>query len=119
MVMNQVDEMRRLSGSESIQPDPLLEDLAARSVNSLEMPIQKEAVRRLLEVSANELQKEGRVELSRLDAAVQLLRNPRNISIPDHVKEKQARIIGTAVRRVQNSPNQNAFLVLTLIGYTR
>jgi uncharacterized protein YkwD len=119
MLADQINEMRRRNGSDLIQPDPALEALAARSVSSLEMPIQKEAVRRMLEVSANELQKEGRVKLSRVDAAVQLLRNPKNISIPDHVKEKQARIFGTAVRPIQNSSNQNAFLVLTLIGYTR
>ncbi len=118
IVMNRVNELRQRNGSDSVQQDPVLENLAVKSVSSLEVPVKREAVRRLLEDSAKQLQKEGRIGLSRMDAAVQLLRNPKNVSIPDHAKENQARIFGTAARQIQNGLHENVFLVLTLIGYT-
>jgi uncharacterized protein YkwD len=119
MALSRVNELRGQSGVGSVQPDPLLENLALRSVSSLKMPVKREDLRHLLSASAGELQSEGRVELSRLDVAVQLLHNPKNISIPDEVREKKAGAIATAVRQITDNHNQTAFLVLTLIGFTR
>lgn len=117
--VNRVNELRGQNGSASAQPDPLLDDLALRTISSLKVPVKREELRRLLADSANELTSMGRTELSRLDVAVQLLRNPKNLSIPDQAGERKAGLFGTAVRKVTDSQNRAAFLVLTLIGFTR
>jgi hypothetical protein len=119
LALRRVNELRGQSGSGLVQPDPLLENLATRSVASLQVPVKREDIRRLLATSVGELQNEGRLELSRLDAAVQLLHNPHNLSIPEEAREKKAGAFATAVRQITDSQNQTAFLVLTLIGFTR
>jgi uncharacterized protein YkwD len=119
LAISRVNEMRGLSGAGLVQPDPLFENLALQSVSSLEVPVRREDLRRMLAASAGELHNKGRLELSRIDVAVQLLHNPKNLSIPEEVREKQAEAVATAVRQVTDSRNQTAFLVLTLIGFTR
>ncbi len=118
LALDRVNDLRSQSGSASIQPDPLFENLAMRSVSSLEVPVDRKDLRRLLQDSADELISKGRTELARLDVSVQLLHNPKNLSIPDQAGEKGAGIFGTAVRQVTDSQNRAAFLVLTLIGFT-
>jgi hypothetical protein len=83
-------------------------------VLSLNIPFSKEDLRNLLSESANEL--EEKMELSRLEVDVQLLRNPKNLSIPAAERQGQAKIYGSAIRQVKDDQNQMAFLVLTLIG---
>jgi hypothetical protein len=95
-----------------------LESLASRSVSSLEIPVKREDLQRLLADSAGELIKHGRTDLSRLEIAVQLLHNPQNLRIPDPAEEKGAGMFGTAIRQVTDDQNRAAFLVLTLIGFT-
>lgn len=118
LVLNRVNELQSQSVSASAQPDPLLENLAVRTVSSLEIPIQRKELQRLLADSAGELIEKGRTELSRLEVAVQLLRNPKNLRMPGQAGEKGAGMFGTAVRQVVDSKNQAAFLVLTLIAFT-
>jgi hypothetical protein len=119
MAVSRVNDLKRQSGSASVQPDPQFENLALRSVSSLKVPVEREELKRLLVDSADELQREGRKDLSRLDVAVQLLHNPENLSIPGQAGKKEAGMFGTAVRKVSDYKNQTAFLVLTLIGFTR
>jgi len=116
LALNRVNALRSRGGLPSIQPDALFENLALRHISALKLPVKREELQRLLADSAGELISEGRTELSRLDVAVQLLHNPQNISIPD---QAGAGMFGTAVRRVTDSHNQSAFLVLTLIGSAR
>ena len=117
--VRKVNELRRQSGAPSAQPDPLFEGLALRSISSLKVPVKREELRRLLADSADELISEGRTEFSRLGVSVQLLHNPKNLVIPDQAGEPKAGKFGTAVRQVTDNQNQAAFLVLTLIGFTR
>lgn len=118
LALDRVNDLRFQNGSASIQPDPFLENLASRSLSSLEVPVKRADIQRLLQDSADELISKGRTELARLDLSVQLLHNPKNLSIPEQASEKRADIFGTAVRQVTDSQNQAAFLVLTLIGFT-
>jgi uncharacterized protein YkwD len=115
---NRVDEIRN-NGAGSMVQDPKFEEIASRSVQSLSFPYKREELRSLLAASATELQENGKTELSRLEVDVQLIRNPKKLSIPVLEREGQARMYGSAVRQVTDSENQNAFLVLTLIGITR
>jgi uncharacterized protein YkwD len=96
-------------------PDPVLEQLASSSVQSLNYPIKKEELKELLAVSAAELKKNGRTELSRVDINVQLLHDPNKLQLPDQISEKQSTSYGSGVRKVLDR-NESAFLVLTLIG---
>lgn len=119
LAAGRVNELRRQNGTPSAQPDPLFENLAFLSIASLKVPIKREELRHLLADSADELISEGRTEFSRLDVSVQLLHNPTNLVIPDQAGEPKAGKFGTAVRRVTDNQNRAAFLVLTLIGFTR
>lgn len=118
MYISQVTELAYQAGTGVALPDPALEKLASRSVLSLDMPLKKEQLQRLLADSSIELQNEKMPLLARIGLDVQLLYNPKNLRIPQQVREGQARIFGTAVRRVANGVNQPAYLILTLIGYT-
>ncbi len=118
LALSRINDLRSQRRSASVQPDPLFENLASRSISSLQVPVKREDLRRLLQDSADELISKGRTELSRLDVSVQLLHNPINLGIPDQAGEKGADIFGTAVRQVTDSQNRAAFLVLTLIGFT-
>jgi hypothetical protein len=118
LLLNQINERSIQNGFGSALPDPVLEKLASRSVLSLNMPYRKEELQKLLADSAIELQKEGALPLARVGASVQLLHSPKDLIVPDQVLEGQARGFGTAVRKIVDSLNQPAFLVLTLIGYT-
>jgi hypothetical protein len=100
-------------------PDLLLEKLASESVVSLNVPVQREELRDLLASSAGELQKNGRSEIARVDVSVQLVRDPKNLSIPNQTHLGQAASkFGSAIRQVVDNQNEPAFLVLTLIGFT-
>jgi hypothetical protein len=117
-LLNRVKDLRE-SGAGSLVPDPMLEKLASDSVQSLHVPVSRQEIRSLLAASAGELQKNGRMEIARVNAAVQLVRDPKNLNIPNQgYIGQQARMFGTAVRRVVDSRNQPAFLVLTLIGFS-
>ena len=117
-IQNRIDDLRK-SGAGSMLPDPLLEKLASDSLVSLSYPVQREELRNLLASSAGELQKNGRLEIARMDVSVQLVRNPQNLSIPSqqHLGQQASRF-GSAIRQVIDSRNEPAFLVLTLIGFT-
>jgi uncharacterized protein YkwD len=118
LALNRVNELQCQSGLVSVQTDPLLENLASRSVSSLEIPVKRADLQRLLADSADELIREGRTELSRLEVAVQVLRNPKNLRMPDQARERGAGMFGTAVRQVTDDQNQAKYLVLTLIGFS-
>ncbi|MBN1569896.1 MAG: CAP domain-containing protein [Acidobacteria bacterium] len=113
-----VDELRQ-NGAGEMSPDPLLEQLASRSLRSITMPYKREQLQQLLTTSAAELPYVANLDLSRLQASVQLLHNPKNLSLPNHAQDGQARSYGASVRQVTDGRNQPAFLVLTLIGLTR
>jgi hypothetical protein len=78
------------------------------------MPYRSEDLRDLLTASAGELPDAEKARLSRLRANVQLVHNPKHVNIPNYAAEGQARSYGAAVRQIQDSRNQSAFLVLTL-----
>jgi uncharacterized protein YkwD len=118
LLINRVDELRN-SGAGSMVSDPKFEEIASRSVHSLNLPYKREELRSLLAASATELQENGKTALSQLEIDVQLIRNPKKLSIPVLQREGQARMYGSAIRQVTDSENQTAFLVLTLIGITR
>jgi hypothetical protein len=118
MAVTKLTEFQCQSGLISAQSDPLLANLALRSVSSLDIPVQSKELQRLLANSADELVRKGRTDLSRLEVAVQTLRNPDNFKIPEQTQKSGAGMFGTAVRKVTDSHNQDAFLVLTLIGFS-
>jgi hypothetical protein len=117
-LLSRVNDLRK-NGVGPMLPDPLFEKLASDSVVSLNYPVQREELQSLLANSADELQKNGRSEISRVDVSVQLLRDPKNLSIPNqpHLGQ-QAGKFGSAIRQIVDSRNEPAFLVLTLIGFT-
>jgi hypothetical protein len=117
-LLNRVEDLRK-NGAGSMLPDPLLERLASESVGSLNVPVQREELRNLLASSAGELQKNGRSEIARVDVSVQLVRDPKNVSILNqpHLGQEASKF-GSAIRQVVDNQNEPAFLVLTLIGFT-
>ncbi len=116
LLENRVNELRQ-GGVGSFLPDPDFDKLASRSIHSLDIHFNREELRSMLAASAEELHEKA--DLSRLEIDVQLLRNPKNLSIPASRREGQAKMFGSAVRQVNDEQNQVAFLVLTLIGITR
>ena len=113
-----VDELRQ-SGAGMMVSHPVLEEMASRSIHTLSVPYNREDLRSLAAASADELQENDRAELARMEVDVQLVRNPKKLSIPVAQREGQARMYGSAVRKITDDRNQTAFLVLTLIGITR
>ncbi|MDM7997224.1 MAG: CAP domain-containing protein [Acidobacteriota bacterium] len=113
-----VDELRQ-NGAGAMILDPGLEKIASHSLLSIPMPYRSEDLRDLLTASAGELPDAEKARLSRLRANVQLVHNPKHVNIPNYAAEGQARSYGAAVRQIQDSRNQSAFLVLTLIGIGR
>jgi hypothetical protein len=118
LLENRVKEIRQGGGGE-MDPDPLLDKLASSSLQSLNVRYDKTELQNLLAASANEWQKNGATGLSRLEVNVQLLHNPKNLSVPASTREGRAQAYGSAVRQVVDDQNQPAFLVLTLLGITR
>jgi uncharacterized protein YkwD len=118
MLVNRIDELRE-QGAGSMLPDPSLEEIAARSLNTINLPYKKEELQDVLSASSNELPDEERMEFSKLQANVQMLHNPKNLNIPNHGPEGRARSYGAAVRQITDDQNQVAYLVLTLIGIAR
>jgi uncharacterized protein YkwD len=113
-----VDELRQ-NGAGSMIQDPALEKLASDSLLSISLPYKKEELQSLLTASADELRDERKRDLSRVQASVQLLHDPKNLILPGQIRDGQARSYGTAIRQVTDSQNQTAYLVLTLIGVSR
>jgi len=118
LLKNRVNEIQQ-QGSGIMDPDPLLDKLAASSLQSLNVSYNRNELQNLLAASASEWQENGGTELSRLEVNVQLLHNPQNLSIPTSNREGQALTYGSAVRQVVDNRNQPAFLVLTLLGIMR
>jgi uncharacterized protein YkwD len=103
-------------GSGAMEPDPLLEQIASQSALSLSLPYDSEGLRNLLAESANTLQQNGTIDVSRLEVGVQLIRNPGNLKLPPAPQDKRHRRYGWAVRQVLDKDQQPGFLVLTLVG---
>ena len=117
-LFSRIDDLRQ-NGAGSMLPNPELEKMASRSLQSISMPYKREELQDVLSASTKELGNSEKMELARVQANVQLVHNPNKISIPNYAPEGQARSYGTAVRQVMDSQNQSAFLVLTLIGIAR
>jgi hypothetical protein len=113
-----VDELRQ-NGAGTMLLDPVLEQLASRSLQSINMPYKRDELRESLTASARELPDAENLGLARLQANVQLLHNPKNLSIRHEAFAGQARSYGAAIRQITDDRNQSAFLVLTLIGMIR
>ncbi|NLV32506.1 MAG: CAP domain-containing protein [Acidobacteria bacterium] len=118
LLAERVHDLRKEGGG-PMDSDPLLHEIAAKSVDSLSLPCDRTQIRSLLAASAGRLQEKGKSDLSRLEAVVQLVRNPGNLRLPARNPEGRAKSYGSAVRRVTDDQNQPAFLVLTLIGIGR
>jgi hypothetical protein len=118
LLENRVKEIRQRGGGE-MDPDPLLDALASSSLQSLNVRYDKTELRNILAASASEWQKNGTAGLSRLEVNVQLVHNPKNLSVPASTREGRAQAYGSAVRQVVDDQNQPAFLVLTLLGIMR
>jgi hypothetical protein len=114
-LVSRVDELR-LNGAGTLLLDPGLEQMASRSLNSISMPYNREDLRDMLLTSTSGMPDTEKLGLSRVRASVQLVHNPKNVSLPDYASEGQARTYGTAIRQVTDSQNQSAFLILTLVG---
>ncbi len=117
LLENRIRELRRQQGG--MDPDPLLEKLAARSLLSLGTSYDRSELKNLLRTSASELPGSGGTDWTRLEVSVQLLYNPQNIDVPPSSREGPSGRYGAAVRQITDSRNQPAFLVLTLLGLTR
>jgi uncharacterized protein YkwD len=117
-VAHRVDALRQM-GAGAMLPNPVLEEMAQRSIQSINMPYKSGELRNLAAASVSELQAKDRSKFSKLEIAVQLVHNPKKLSIPPMGHDGQARMYGSAVRQVTDSNNQTAFLVLTLIGIAR
>ena len=118
LLEDRVRDLRR-EGDGPMEADPLLHEIASKSVQSLSVPYDRTQIRGLLAASAGTLQDSGKSDLSRLEAVVQLVRNPGNLRLPARNPQGRAKSYGSAVRRVTDGQNQPAFLVLTLIGIGR
>jgi hypothetical protein len=110
--------MRNNGAGATIQ-DPLLDKLASHSLLSLEVPYNKDALKTLLSKSARELRKAGNPRLSKIEAIVQVLRNPKDITLPASPAQGESFTYGSAVRPIKDSYNQPAFLVITLFSVSR
>jgi uncharacterized protein YkwD len=117
-VETRVDELRQ-NGAGSMVQDPALEKLATDSLLSISLPYKKEELQNLLVASTGGLQSESRKALSRVQASVQLLHDPKKLVLPNRIRDGQALSYGTAIRQVTDSENQTAYLVLTLVGVSR
>lgn len=118
LLEDRISDLRR-RGTWAMSPDPMLENIASRSLLSLGATYDRKDLQSLLAASASELQEQGDTGLSQLKVSVQLLHDPENLSIPSSGSKGQVNTYGTAVRRVTDNRNQPAFLVLTLLGIAR
>lgn len=116
-LLTRIDTLRQ-NGGGAWTSDPLLEQLASMSLNSLAYPYERQELRSLLAASVQKLQDDGRTELSRIDVNVQLVRNPGRLKIPAETSDKEAAVYGSAIRPVIDATNQPAFLVMTLVGFS-
>jgi len=117
-LISRIDDLRQ-NGAGSMLPNPELEKMASDSLQSISMPYRREELQDVLRASTKDLGNSERMKLTGVQANVQLVHNPNKISIPNYAPEGQARSYGTAVRRIMDSQDQSAFLVLTLIGIAR
>jgi hypothetical protein len=114
ILLDQIEDMRK-SGTGILVADPLLEKLASDTVQLLDVASPRTDLRNLMTNSAAELHKNG---ILRLDARVQLLRDPRKLKVVNGgTNRRDANAYGTAIRQVIDNSNEPAFLVLTLIGF--
>jgi uncharacterized protein YkwD len=112
---NRIDELR-LKNPGSLLPDPILEEIASRSIQSIDLPFASNELQNLASVSAGKLLENGQSQLARLEVEMQMVHNPNNLCIPSLSLDKRARIYGSAVRKIIDDKNEPAFLVLALIG---
>jgi hypothetical protein len=116
-LLSRINSLRQ-TGAGALASDPMLEELASSSLNSLAYPYERQELRDLLAASTQKLQEDGRTELSRVNAIVQLVHDPASLSIPTQTSNNNAAVYGSAIRKVLDSTNQPAFLVMTLVGFT-
>jgi hypothetical protein len=116
LLENRVEELRQ-KGAGSMLSNPILEDFASRSVQSINLPYKRDDLRNLASASVDKLRENDRSQLARLEVEVQIVHNPANLNIPALALDGRARIYGSAVRKITDN-NETAFLVLTLIGIT-
>jgi len=118
MLATRVDELRQKEGG-SLQSNPVLEKIASRYLPSIGIPYKREELRSLAATAASELQESDRSAISRIEVDVQLIHNPKNLSVPVMNRQGNARIYGFAVREIADYQNRPAFLVLALVGIAR
>jgi hypothetical protein len=117
LLLNRVDELRQ-KGAGSMLSNPVLDEMASRSVQSINLHYKSEELQNLAAASVYKLQQNDRSQLARMDVEVQMIHNPKRLSIPSPAPDGRARIFGSAVRKVTDDNDEPAFLVLALIGIT-
>jgi uncharacterized protein YkwD len=115
MLLDKIEDCRQ-NGANSLLMDATLEKLALDSVQFLNIPVKKEELQNLLSVYKSELRKNGRNEIARVDASVQMLRDPKSVKILTSLLPGPTQVFGSAVRKILDDQDQPAYLVLTLIG---
>jgi hypothetical protein len=118
ILVNQIKDLQNKGASSAIQ-DPLLDKLASHSLDSLQVPYNCEALKALLSASASEIKAARNPKLSRLEVVVQVLRNPKDISITAFNRRGESLMFGSAVRQITDIRNQPAFLVMALLSVSR
>jgi hypothetical protein len=118
MLIDQIKDLQNRGAVNTIQ-DPLLDKLASHSLVSLQVPYNRESLKTLLSKSAHEIIEAGNPKLSKLEVVVQVLRNPKDISITASNHHGENLMYGSAVRQIKDIRNQPAFLVMTLLSVSR
>ncbi len=117
MLLNRFSELGLPPSQATVRLDPLLEKITSRTVDGLKVAYDKGKIERILADSARELQQETTPLISRISLDVQLVHNPQHLKIPIVARKGPIAAFGSAVRKVFDSGNQPALLVLTLIAY--
>jgi hypothetical protein len=97
---------------------PAMEELASSSVRGLELPLSKEVLARVLMEKQSELQRE--IEQGsggfRLAVDVQLLRDAKDLRIPEHLLRESARVFGTGIAETLNNNHQPVMVLLSFVA---
>jgi len=116
-LLSRINNLRQ-TGAGALASDPMLEQLASSSLNSLAYPYERQELRELEASSTQKLLEKSRTELSRVEVIVQLVHDPASLNIPVQTSNRNAAVYGSAIRKVMDSTNQPAFLVMMLVGFT-
>lgn len=116
-LLAQINDLRNRNGMLPVKDHPAMGQLAAASVRDVDLPFSRNVLARLLVENRSELERELQIRgVTRLAIDVQMLRDAKDLRVPEHLRQEGARAFGTSAVEVLDLHSHPVMVLLSFVA---